>query len=560
MDQTNPQVAMDAAGDFVITWQSVVPDYVSPGSVSDIFARRFSPAGYITQYQDIQFAPTDPNATTLSGQFQLITGRGETNLIAFDSTDLNTVAAEVQSELIGLGYDPSLVVTVTSGTAPFALRITWGGADIGASIPLVSVDPLTESLAAAVTVTSPVPFIADMNHDGTPDTPIEGVRADGDQFQVNTVTFNAQTMPSVGMDAAGNFTIAWESGGQELSYFNSIWAQRYDYNGNPIGNQFQVNTGNNNTTYSYDPIVGVSDDGIAVIAWSNTNDPNYFLGNTAVVAANAVVYNSDGTVLESQFPVAAGGEGLGLCFDANDDFVITYTHTGVASNIGGAVSQAGTFAQEWQLFNPTTHALAFANIEGEFRVNSSNLNGQGNGAEEWPSSHLPGNPAMDANGDLTVAYYDGGGPDISEFSSQNTSEIANSGNAYTSVINPLTGAASKWTSPATSACGCSTTRPCWATAMRKLAQVRTEMEGVYPYTPAVIYTAPNGAVEVANAGLLQGANFTTEFTQIDANPVPGNAPSNVLSTDNVADASRTDQQNATYMVAIQDAAVTGALH
>lgn len=45
--QTVPQVAMDADGDFVITWQGVVPDYLNPGSMTDIFARRFSPVGYI---------------------------------------------------------------------------------------------------------------------------------------------------------------------------------------------------------------------------------------------------------------------------------------------------------------------------------------------------------------------------------------------------------------------------------------------------------------------------------------------------------------------------------
>ena len=46
-DQTNPQVAMDLDGSFVVTWESVVPDSANYGSVSDIFARRFSPAGWV---------------------------------------------------------------------------------------------------------------------------------------------------------------------------------------------------------------------------------------------------------------------------------------------------------------------------------------------------------------------------------------------------------------------------------------------------------------------------------------------------------------------------------
>ncbi len=46
-NQINPAVAMDADGDFVITWESEVPDSVTPGSKTDIFARRFTPQGLL---------------------------------------------------------------------------------------------------------------------------------------------------------------------------------------------------------------------------------------------------------------------------------------------------------------------------------------------------------------------------------------------------------------------------------------------------------------------------------------------------------------------------------
>ena len=45
-NQTDPAVAMDADGDFVITWTGVVPDSVDPGSQTDVFAARYSPAAY----------------------------------------------------------------------------------------------------------------------------------------------------------------------------------------------------------------------------------------------------------------------------------------------------------------------------------------------------------------------------------------------------------------------------------------------------------------------------------------------------------------------------------
>jgi hypothetical protein len=59
----------------------------------------------------------------------------------------------------------------------------------------------------------------------------------GDVFQVNTFTQYAQDDPSVGIDAAGNFLIAWQSflqdGGKP-----GIYAQRYNAAGQRIGGEF----------------------------------------------------------------------------------------------------------------------------------------------------------------------------------------------------------------------------------------------------------------------------------------------------------------------------------
>ena len=97
-NQSNPQVAMDLDGDFVVTWESVVPDLANSGSVSDIFARRFSPASWVDDpYRDIVFTPT--GSSTLSGQFMLTTGNGVTKAITFDSTNLTQTASDLQDAL-----------------------------------------------------------------------------------------------------------------------------------------------------------------------------------------------------------------------------------------------------------------------------------------------------------------------------------------------------------------------------------------------------------------------------------------------------------------------------
>ena len=142
-DQSAPSVAMDASGDFVITWQSDVPDLENPGSVSDIFARLYKTGGTMT----------------------------------FDSNND--------------GIDDTTIVGVHLADA---------------SVPYSSTLP--------------------------DDDPLK-VPDDLYTFRVNVDTANAQAHPSVGMDALGNFTIAWADTGQQESYFNGIYMRQYGADGSP---------------------------------------------------------------------------------------------------------------------------------------------------------------------------------------------------------------------------------------------------------------------------------------------------------------------------------------
>ncbi len=437
-DQTVPQVAMDADGDFVITWQGAVPDSVNPGSVSDIFARRFSPEGWIT------------------------------------------------------GSNPS--------------------------------------------------FEADMNHDGQPDTYIQSVMPLGDQFQVNTLTTNAQTLPSVGMDANGDFTIAWETGGQQLSFFNQIEAQRYDRNGNRLGGEFNVDTTNNNNSYDYQPYVGVGRDGVTVFSWSSTVDPNYFLGNAFIGSISIAVYGANGAVLVPAQNIG-GTTDTSICLDANDDFLVSYAHTGIADNAGNTSDNA-VFAQEFQIFDPVTHALAFQSLHAEFQISTATLSGST--TLYWPDGAAAGQSGMDADGDLTAAYWSPLGPDISEFTGGLTSQVQDSYNITT--IDPNNGSSRKVDVDGYINMWLLYDQQVLGYTDAQLAQDRAEMEGIYPYTPG--YTA-SGAVE--NVGLLRGANYSVDFSQFNA------GITQIIGTNSVANADRGDQTNATYMLAIQDLATAGTI-
>ena len=189
-DQTNPQVAMDLDGDFVITWQSVVPNSVTQGSGTDIFAKRFSPADWVADpYRDIVFTPT--GSSIMSGQFNLTTGKGVTaTAINFDSTNLTQTATDVTNALHALGYDPATTVSVESSIAPYVLRVTWGGADVGTE-PLLDYTAVINSttklpdLPATVTTESATPAVSYCEVQDIAFTPPGSATKSG-QFQLST--------------------------------------------------------------------------------------------------------------------------------------------------------------------------------------------------------------------------------------------------------------------------------------------------------------------------------------------------------------------------------------
>jgi len=64
----------------------------------------------------------------------------------------------------------------------------------------------------------------------------------GGEFMVNTVTARPQRVPTVGMDDAGNFFVAWQSQFQEPDPFSwGIFGRQYDANGTPLSDELLLN-------------------------------------------------------------------------------------------------------------------------------------------------------------------------------------------------------------------------------------------------------------------------------------------------------------------------------
>ena len=136
-DQTNPQVAMDADGDFVVTWESVVPD-AEPGSGTDIYARRFSPAGFVSGVtQDIQFTTTGGRPYR---RLHLDRGKGDDELPSISTAPTWPPRPRTcQTELLKLGYDPASVTVVSSTGSSYVLRIKLERGGVGPADDVQSV-------------------------------------------------------------------------------------------------------------------------------------------------------------------------------------------------------------------------------------------------------------------------------------------------------------------------------------------------------------------------------------------------------------------------------------
>jgi len=287
-NQTAPAVAMDADGDFVITWQSEVRSDAGTPSTSDIYARRFKPAGWV-----------------------------ET---------------------------PSFVQSV---------------------IPL------------------------------------------GNQFQVNTDTTGIQDQAAIGMDYDGNFTIAWVSTGQDVSFFNRVSAQRYDRDGNRLGGEFVVMglTNQADTSIHHDPYVSMSDQGHVLFTWTETDDPYYTeqLAYTSVV--NARIF-TPGMGLTAAWLVSGNGGASTSNWDPANQFIISWDMLDTnPANVPGNFEDV--YAQMYSVDEQGIYVE-----RSTFRINSASFNTGTN--TSWPGDQLNGQAMLDADGDIVVVY-EGYGADVSEF-------------------------------------------------------------------------------------------------------------------------------------------------
>ncbi|MGB5676410.1 MAG: DUF2341 domain-containing protein, partial [Gammaproteobacteria bacterium] len=187
------------------------------------------------------------------------------------------------------------------------------------------------------------------NADGTPQ---------GTEFLVNTVTTDNQSSPSVAMDAAGNFVVAWQSNLQDGDNYG-IYAQRFNAAGVAQGSEFPVNT--TTADYQGSPGIAMAEGGDFVIIWASAaQDPD---GSTGIYGQR---FDAGGNAVGSEFRINTYTTGYqqvsSVSMDAAGNFVVTWA----SQNQDG--SNYGVFGQ---VFNADGTSRG-----SEFQVNTTTVGSQ----------------------------------------------------------------------------------------------------------------------------------------------------------------------------------------
>jgi len=297
-NQTEPAVASSRRGGFAVVWQG-------PGlDQEDIFLRLFDPNGVATTddllvnlnapgrqlYPNI--AISDAGTIIVVWESRVTTVDVDRSYVCVQLFDPNGSGRGGEILADDPLYDCRYPDVAADGSGNFV--VTWlretGTDRIVArrfdpnGVP--AGDPFEVSTARITSITRPSIAMNSLGYfavawDGDPnragDDDIHGRRYDpnatpqGEPFVVNTLCAGAQQWPQVAMNDANEFVIVWEHNTADPNLATEIFARRFDPNGRPAGDQFQLNT------YTQDkqryPDVATGADGSFVAAWeSNGQD------------------------------------------------------------------------------------------------------------------------------------------------------------------------------------------------------------------------------------------------------------------------------------------------
>jgi hypothetical protein len=334
--QSNPAIAMDSAGNFVVAWQS----YQQDGYAWGIYAQRYDAAG-VAQGSEFQVHTQT-------------TGFQANAAIAMDTAGNFVVTWQSNQDGSSWGV--------------YAQRYDASGTPQGGEFQVNTTTTYAQSNPAAAMDSEGDFVISWQSYQDGDGYGIYAQRYDasgapqGSEFQVNSFTTDYQIASSVAMDTAGNFVVTWESYYQDGDGYG-IYAQRYDVSGIAQGSEFQVNT--YTTSNQTNPSIAMDSDGDFVVTWSSGGSQDgYNYGiyaqhyNASGVAQGEFLVNTY-TTLDQTIPVIA--------IDGKGDFAIVWSSEFQDLDLNGIYAQRYTIAN----LAPTDIALSASSVDENVAANTT---------------------------------------------------------------------------------------------------------------------------------------------------------------------------------------------
>jgi len=235
--QTNPSIAMDEDGDFVVVWESYV------GSTFDIHGQRFNAAG---ETQGNEFLVNE-NTTTNNQSVPAVAMDGDGNFAVtwthYNGSNNDVYARRYNSS--GTALANEAIVNSTTANEQWSSSIAM---DNDGDFVIVWETWGQDGSSAAV-------YAQRFNSSGI---------AQGSEFRVNTTTTGLQGDPAVAMDYDGDFVVAWSS---YTSGNYDVYAKRYNSSGSAVVGEFRVNS--YTTNWQYLSALACNAGGDFMVVWSS---------------------------------------------------------------------------------------------------------------------------------------------------------------------------------------------------------------------------------------------------------------------------------------------------
>jgi len=392
-DQSKPAVATDPEGNFIIVWAS---HFSTTNRSNDIFARRFDLACKpITNEFQINNTTagnqTEPSvATDASGSFIVVwqgPGTDAEDIYArwFDSNGLPlrgespineyTSGSQLCPHVAMDGAGNSVIVWETSGTSqnPTKQSVCARLFDsIGSSLcPEFTVDDSSYNCRYPdVTMDIAGNFFVVWVQDRTAKSIMARLYDSAGKprtqpFEVSTIKFSSLTRPSVAMSDAGYFVVTWD-GDPKLASLDDIHARLYDPNGKPLTDQFTVNT--TLTGAQQYPQVVVNHTGDFVIVWQSDSETS----GTDIFAQR---FNRLGQAIGGEFPINTYTQNdqqyPAVAISETGCFFAAWQSNGQDGSGWGVFAEVGHFADSADLNRDgTVNFLDFAILAKEWLTTS----------------------------------------------------------------------------------------------------------------------------------------------------------------------------------------------